>query len=301
MTKFLLDSGNPNEYREIANLAKQHSTEIWGATTNPTLIAKQLGGKKLTSQEAFNLQKQIVMEILRLVPGAVSAEVYADGKTTASEMVGQGSEIASWHERIVVKLPTTLEGLYARTKLRQLGIIINNTLVFSQEQIFAICLHEKLVMKEGSGTEKKAYPCFISPFVGRLDDSGLNGMDIIKNGVTLRNAFKFSPWILSSSIRTLRHMELTIHYNCDILTAPAKVYLEHFGHDNKSEDELGSSTQTPELIQIPYWKPKDELLRISTLDELFSAISSGRLNINHPLTIKGIQKFSEDWSSIITL
>src|SRR5690349_17207707 len=126
MTKFLLDSGDPAEYREIAQLAKEKGSELWGSTTNPSLIAKKLSGDKLTRQEAFALQKDLVMEILSIVPGAVSAEVYADTQTTARDMIEQGRDIASWHERIYVKLPTTLEGFKARTQLRKEGIAINN-------------------------------------------------------------------------------------------------------------------------------------------------------------------------------
>lgn len=112
-TKFLLDSGDPDEYREIAKLAKDHGSELWGSTTNPTLIAKTILNKKFTQDEAFQLQKEIVLEIVRLLPGAVSAEVYADESTTADEMIAQGREIATWHQRVVVKLPTTLEGFKA--------------------------------------------------------------------------------------------------------------------------------------------------------------------------------------------
>src|SRR5690348_8185688 len=102
MTKFILDSGNPQEYRETSHLAEQHGSMIWGSTTNPSLVAKQLSGKKLTIEQAFSLQKELVLEILEIVPGAVSAEVYSDENTKADEMIEQGRDIASWHERVVV-------------------------------------------------------------------------------------------------------------------------------------------------------------------------------------------------------
>ena len=75
-------------------------------------------------------------------------EVYADEKTTAAEMIKQGQEISRWHKRVFVKLPTTVEGFKARTALRQANIPVNNTLVFSQEQVFAICLHELIIQKQ---------------------------------------------------------------------------------------------------------------------------------------------------------
>ena len=202
MTKFLLDSGDPDEFRLISNLAKENNSQLWGATTNPTLIAKKLSGpstslrgnnKKLSQKEAFQLQKQIVLEILDLVPGAVSAEVYADQKTKASEMIEQGKEIAAWHRRIVVKLPTTIEGFKARTQLRKNGIMINNTLVFSQQQVFAICLHEQIIQREFGPITPKAngWQCFVSPFVGRLDDINQNGMQLVENSMKMKNEFGF--------------------------------------------------------------------------------------------------------------
>src|SRR5579863_1224599 len=175
MTKFLLDSGDPIEYRQIALIAKGIGSQLWGATTNPSLIAKKLAGQKISTEEALKMQKSLVMEILSIVPGAVSAEVYADDTTTAAQMVEQGRDIATWHERIYVKLPTTIEGFKARTNLRFEGIPINNTLVFSQEQIYAICLHEKLVHEE-LPIINKLWPPFISPFLGRLDDQGEDGL-----------------------------------------------------------------------------------------------------------------------------
>ena len=135
--KFLLDSGDPNEYKEIEPLAKKHDSNLWGSTTNPTLIAKKLAGKKVSQQEAFDLQKKLVMDILDLVPGAVSAEVFSDWATTGEEMAKQGRDIATWDKRVVVKLPTTKEGFIARTILRKEKIPVNNTLVFSQAQIYS--------------------------------------------------------------------------------------------------------------------------------------------------------------------
>ena len=158
-----------------------------GGTTNPSLIAKKLAGEKVTQDEAFFKQKEIIFELLEIVPGAVSAEVYADMTTPAEAMVEQGREIAKWHERIHVKLPTTIEGFKARTVLRQLGIPTNNTLVFSQEQIFAICLHEEIIQRQTP--IKNTWPPFISPFVGRLDDLDFNGMDLIADGIKLKKMF----------------------------------------------------------------------------------------------------------------
>ncbi|MEN9407742.1 MAG: hypothetical protein RLZZ455_958, partial [Candidatus Parcubacteria bacterium] len=225
--KFLLDSGDPEEYREIAALAQQKGSSLWGATTNPSLIAKKLSGKKITKDEAFALQKRIVLEILDIVPGAVSAEVYADKSTTAEEMITQGKDIATWHERIVVKLPTTYEGFIARTELRKENIIINNTLVFSQEQIFAICLHEQIVSKQFSVLPGQ-WPSFISPFVGRLDDIGLAGIDLVANGIKIKKRMSPELWMLEASARTAQHVREGEELGSELITAPGKVYKEFF-------------------------------------------------------------------------
>ncbi len=293
MTKFILDSGNPQEYREISHLAKEHNSMIWGSTTNPSLVAKQLSGKHLTLEQAFALQKELVMEILTIVPGAVSAEVYADAETKAEAMIEQGRDIASWHERVVVKLPTTLEGFKARTALRSEDILTNNTLVFSQQQIFAICLHEKIILTNNSLTPK-AYPSFISPFVGRLDDIGENGMDLIANGMKIKSLFpSVTLWMLEASVRSTYHITRGIEVETELITAPAKAYQEYFSNNSAQAEEK-------ELKTISYWEPSPELLAIETMDEFMQAIESDMLDITHPLTEKGIVRFAEDWKAILT-
>lgn len=298
MTKFFLDSGDPDEYKQIIDLAKKNGSEIWGATTNPSLIAKKLAGKKISSQEAFDLQEEIVTEILNLVPGSVSAEVYADQNTKAETMIVQGKEIASWNQRISVKLPTTLEGLKARTELRKKGISVNSTLVFSQEQAFAVFLHERILQNEFE-IPSDPWPSFISPFVGRLDDINEDGMALIENCVKTKNAFGFSVWIIEASVRKLEHIKRGIAANVDTITAPLKTYQEWFllSKEKQEKPDLNASAQN--LTKNPYWQPPDELLTINSIDKFFEAIESGKLNIKHELTDKGIEKFVQDWKSII--
>lgn len=300
MTKFLLDSGDPEEYKILAPHAKEQGGELWGATTNPSLIAKKLAasGKKLTTDEAFALQKEIVLQIIAIVPGAVSGEVYAEQDTTAEAMAEQGRDIATWHPRVVVKLPTTLEGFKARTILRQEGIGINNTLVFSQQQIFAICLHEK-IMQATSGPAKTGYPAFISPFLGRLDDKGEDGIDALKKGMDIKNNYfdTTQTWMLSASIRNTYHVKKTLELDCELITAPIKVYDEWFRLTEEEKQNI--SNPTPNLIEIPVWTPSEELLQIQTIDGLMDAITSGKLDISHPLTSAGIDKFVADWKAIL--
>lgn len=295
MTKFLLDSGNPKEYRQISNLARQNKSEIWGGTTNPTLIAKKLAGKKLASrQEAFQAQREIVLEIISMVPGAVSVEVYADEKTTSDEMINQGLQIATWHKRVAIKLPTTIEGFKARTELRKKGILTNNTLVFSQQQVFAICLHERLIV-ETYNAAKTLWPAFISPFVGRLDDIGENGIDLVINSMKIKQLFPVDLWILEASVRTLEHVTLGINVNTELITASAKVYQEWFPANHSLTPQSNS-----QLAAIPYWNQPSELLEIKTLEEFFEALVSKRLDISHPLTDKGLVRFAQDWNAIIS-
>ncbi len=297
-TKFLLDSGDPVEYEEAQELARANNSEIWGSTTNPTLIAKKLAGQKVTQQEAFsNLQKQIVEKILNIVPGIVSAEVYSDHTTTAEQMIEQGKEIATWHERIAVKLPTTLEGFKARTELRKLGILINNTLVFSQEQSFAILLHEKIMISQ-FGKPKNNTPCFISPFVGRLDDIGIDGMSFIEDAIKTQREFfeKDTCWMLEASVRHLEHLQKGIDLGTELITSPLKVYQQYFSQSNQSITQTTPFTLAP----IPYWLPSENLLSINSVEDLIMAIQTNELNINHELTDKGIDKFVADWKTIIS-
>lgn len=306
MTRFILDSGNPQEYTQTASLLKEKGSELWGATTNPSLIAKQLNGQKLTREEAFTLQKDIILEIVEIVPGAVSAEVYADHETKASEMIEQGRQIASWHERVVVKLPTTLEGFKARTELRKDNILVNNTLVFSQEQIFAICLHEQLVQKE-FGLSMKEYPSFISPFVGRLDDTGIDGIQLVQHGMQIKKQFDaaLTPgssilWMLEASVRSSEHMDRGILAGVELITVPMKAYTEYFSRPEKEHTSLDNTAYAKELTALPAWTPPSTLMQIQTLTEFMQAIEADTLPITHELTDKGITKFVEDWNSILT-
>jgi len=289
--KFLLDSGDPDEYREIAALATEKGRELWGATTNPSLIAKKLAGQKISKDEAFALQKKIVLEILEIVPGAVSAEVYADASTPAEAMIAQGRDIATWHDRIVVKLPTTLEGFIARTELRKENIVTNNTLVFSQQQIFAICLHEQIVTKQFA-LEGSKWPSFISPFVGRLDDIGLQGIDLVANGMKIKKLLTPELWMLEASARTAQHILEGEELGSELITAPGKVYKEFFQGATSIIDQK-------QLQTIPYWEPDEELLKIETVEGFIQALTSGILDIHHDLTEKGLIRFAEDWNSLI--
>ncbi len=303
MTRFILDSGDPEEYKAIATLAKEHNEELWGGTTNPSLIAKKLtGDKKYTQKEAQELQKDIIFQLLKIVPGAVSAEVFANTTTTGEEMAEEGSEIATWHERVVIKIPTTLEGFKARTLLRKKHIPVNNTLVFSQEQIYAICLHEALCQKafgDTSGHIENVYPPFISPFVGRLDDIGENGMMLVENGMRLKQSIPSELWMLEASVRSLWHMKKGIDLQTELITAPAKIYEQWFQLTDAEKGAISEDTSKI-LSPTPAWNPSDQITKIASLEQFTELLTSNTLPIQHPLTDQGLIKFAEDWKTILS-
>lgn len=301
MTKFLLDSGDPVDYKEISAKAKDTQHPLWGATTNPTLISRKLSGKKVSFDDAFfKLQRKIVEEILQIVPGAVSAEVYSDPATHASEMIKQGQEIATWDNRIVVKLPTTLEGFKARTALRKQGICINNTLVFSQEQSFAILMHEKFMIQM-YGKPKTTWPCFISPFIGRLDDIGQSGISMLEHSLqTMTTHFDSATcWMLEASVRNIEQVQAGIDLDCQLETIRTTVFRDWLNLSSEQQKGIDIKKYSESFAEIPYWAPSEKLLQTTSLDEFMNSITTGVLDISHPLTTKGIEKFVTDWSTII--
>jgi transaldolase len=173
-TKILVDGGDPQETQRV----KQMLGFVDGQTTNPSLIAKNphikeliASGHKLSNKEELDEYKKIVQTISPLVGDAgVSIEVFSDEKTTAEEMFSQGQEMFSWIPNAYIKYPCTAEGLRAAQMSVKRGMRVNITLCFSQQQAAAVYAATK-------GTEEPAY---VSPFVGRLDDIGQNGMDVVK-------------------------------------------------------------------------------------------------------------------------
>src|SRR5262245_37259896 len=188
--KFFLDTANLEEIREVA------STGILdGITTNPTLISKE--------GNAFEDQ---LLKICSVVDGPVSAETVS---RDAAGMVEEGRHLAKLHRNIVVKCPMTKEGLKATSTLSGGGIRVNVTLVFSAPQAIMAA---------------KAGAYFVSPFVGRLDDVGQNGMELIRDIVTIFNNYEFKTEILVASVRNPIHVVDAAKMGADICTMPAKVF-----------------------------------------------------------------------------
>jgi transaldolase len=187
--KFFIDSADVQEIRTAHERG-------WadGVTTNPSLIAK--------SGRVFH---EVIKEICQIVPGPVSAEVIG---TKADEMVREGLVLAKLADNVVVKIPMTEEGLVAVKKLAAEGIKTNVTLVFSAVQAL-------LVAKAG-GT-------MVSPFVGRVDDIGADGMSLISDIVQIYENYDFSTEVLVASIRSPNHILQSALMGAHISTIPFKV------------------------------------------------------------------------------
>jgi transaldolase len=191
-----LDTAEINEIREIAAWGV-----LAGVTTNPSLIAKS--GRPL---------EPTIKEICEIVQGPVSAEVVS---TLAAEMVAEGRRLAAIDEHVVVKLPTTIDGLKACKVLSSEGIRINMTLVFSANQAL-LCA--------------KAGAWCVSPFLGRIDDISWEGMDLIREITDLFQMQNLNTRVLAASIRHPRHVTQAAMQGADIATMPAKVFQQLVKH-----------------------------------------------------------------------
>ena len=194
--KIFLDTANVNEIKEGVALGV-----VDGVTTNPTLIAKE--GKPF---------KPTVLEICKIVGGPVSVEVVG---TEAGAMCREGQEFASWHEHVVVKLPTTREGVKACKCLSGQGIKINMTLCFSPNQAL-------LVAKAGA--------TYVSPFVGRLDDISHDGMEVVRQIVQIYKNYDFKTQVLAASLRHPLHVVEAALAGAHVGTMPYKVLDSMFNH-----------------------------------------------------------------------
>jgi transaldolase len=194
--KFFIDTANIAEIKEAASFGV-----LDGVTTNPSLVAKE--GKDF---------HKLLEEICAIVDGPISAEVISleyDG------IMGEGRELAKIHKNIVVKVPLVKDGLKAVKSLKAEGIRSNVTLCFSPSQAL-------LAAKAG------AY--FISPFIGRLDDISQNGMDLIRQVVTIYKNYKYDTQVLVASVRHPLHVVEAAMIGADICTIPFKVIEQLIKH-----------------------------------------------------------------------
>ncbi|GGN90836.1 fructose-6-phosphate aldolase [Saccharibacillus kuerlensis] len=194
--KFFLDTGNLEEIKRIVRLGL-----VDGVTTNPSLIAKE--GRQF---------KDVIKEITAIVPGPVSAEVVS---LKGDEMLEEAMEISQWAPNVVIKLPMTEEGLYACHQLTQKGIKTNVTLIFSAAQGLMAA---------------KAGATFISPFIGRLDDIGLEGMQLISDLRSMLDIHGLKSEIIAASIRNIGHVQQAALAGAHIATIPGSILPKLWGH-----------------------------------------------------------------------
>lgn len=278
-TKIFLDGGDPEETK----LLIKELGFLDGQTTNPTLVSKNPNaikrlesGEKFTSEEIMDFYKHVVSEISRIIPnGSVSIEVYADENTTESEMMDQALKMNEWIPNAHIKFPTTHAGLAAAEECIKRGINVNMTLVFSQEQAAAVYAATRGAIKG---------QVFVSPFIGRLDDQGLNGMDLIKNIVEMYKSGDGHVEVLTASVRNLDHFNAALSLGSDIITSPSKLIKEWKTKGAKVSKEY--SYNAKDLKPIEY-------------QDLDLEKNWQEFDIKHELTDAGIEKFAADWNALI--
>ncbi|MFI5165453.1 MAG: fructose-6-phosphate aldolase [Thermoanaerobaculales bacterium] len=190
---------------DTASIAEITEAASWGildgVTTNPSLVAKE--GRSY---------HELVAEICHILPGPVSAEVLA---TDAEGMEREGRDLASLAENVVVKLPITRDGIKVCARFAEEGIATNLTLCFSPAQAL-------LVAKAGA--------TYVSPFVGRLDDIGHDGMQLVREIVQIYDAYEFPTQVLVASVRHPQHVVEGALAGADVATVPFKVLEQLFHH-----------------------------------------------------------------------
>jgi len=194
--EFFVDTANVDAIRELNELGMAD-----GVTTNPSLILKS--GRDIL---------EVTKEICSIVDGPVSAEVVA---TEAGAMIEEGKKLAQIASNIAVKVPLTWDGLKACKTLSGEGHMVNVTLCFSANQAL-------LAAKAGA--------TFISPFIGRLDDINLDGMDLIADIRDIYDNYAFETKILAASIRSANHMSEAAKIGADVATAPPEVIRKMAAH-----------------------------------------------------------------------
>jgi transaldolase len=279
-SRIFLDGGNPEETREIIG----RLGFLDGQTTNPTLISKnpearrhlEQGGR-FSEKEILDFYRQVVGEISRLIPqGSISIEVYADPSTSAESMLAQGQEMFSWIPNAHIKFPSSREGLTAAERAVRMGLRVNMTLCFSQEQAAAVYAATR-------GAKKGEV--FVSPFIGRLDDRGENGMDLIAHILRMYGKGDGHVEVLTASVRTMDHLLYALKLGSDIITAPLTL-LKQWGEKGLPLPEAGDGYDSRGLKTMPY--------REIDLNKKWQ-----EFDLTHELTIKGMDSFSKDWNSLL--
>jgi len=283
-TKILLDGGDPEETLRVRNLLGF----LDGQTTNPTFVAKNpdvqrriASGHKLSWEEQKQQYKGIVRKISPLVGSAgVSIEVFADFETAAEQMLAQGQEMFAWIPNAYIKYPCIAEGLRAAKMSVQQGMRVNMTLCFSQEQAAAVY----------AATKGAKEPVYVSPFVGRLDDRGDDGMGVVANIKKMYQNGDGHVHVLAASFRKLEHLLQSMALGAELATSPAKIL------------EQWAATGFPlpdQNFRYEAVNKDGKALRPIPYKQLDLNASWESFNLKHELTDKGIQRFVDDYKSTL--
>ena len=195
--KIFMDTANVDEIKQYVDWGV-----VYGVTTNPSLIAK-----------SGRTQAEVIPEIAALVSGPVSAEVIS---TECAGMIEEARKLAKIAENVVIKIPCIPEGLKAVKILSAEGIKTNVTLVFSMSQAL-------LAARAGA--------TFVSPFIGRLDDIGQDGVQLVYNIVKSFKLYGIETEVIAASIRNIEHVEKVMLTGCQIATIPTKVLAQMINHE----------------------------------------------------------------------
>ncbi|MBU5455958.1 MULTISPECIES: fructose-6-phosphate aldolase [Eubacteriales] len=193
---FFLDTANVNHIKRVNDMGV-----IRGVTTNPSLIAKE--GRDF---------KEVIKEITEIVDGPISGEVVSE---KAEDMIKEGREIAAIHKNMIVKIPMTEEGLKAVKVLSQEGIKTNVTLIFSANQA--------LLAANAGAT-------YVSPFLGRIDDISMSGIDFVKDIAEIFSIYGIKTQIIAASVRNPIHVIEAAKAGADIATIPYELAMNMLKH-----------------------------------------------------------------------
>lgn len=280
--KLFVDTGDPGEARAVQEmLARAGYVGLDGATTNPSYFAKNPAvrsrvqrGEKFSRGELLDAYREAARAIEQVIPaGDISVEVYADAATPADDMITQARALAGWLPTARVKLPTTEQGLAAAERLKG-EVRLNMTLCFSQEQAAAVY----------AATRGAREPVAVSPFVGRLDDRGENGVQLVSNMLRMLKDGDGHVRVLAASFRRVENILAVLRLGVDTLT----VNLDRF-----------------KLWQKTGWTVQDDGFRY-TFDGEDIPYENIDLNqdwrsfdLRHELTDIGLQKFADDWNALL--
>ena len=302
LPKLFLDSGNPEDTIKAKGLIGH----LEGQTTNPSLVVKHPEvtsylekGKKLTEKELLNFYKQIVEEIRKEIAGSISVEVYADWETKAEAMLKQAEEMNTWSRDLHIKFPTIPEGLKASHEFVKKNGRVNMTLVFDQLQ--AASIYSATLTDISDSTDSNRFqPHFVSPFLGRWDDRGYNGLDLLKNIIKMYKSFEKSPkgrstscrkshvLTLAASIRNLDHLYGSIFLGADILTIPLKIIHEWVEAEKWVPDQhYQIDSHGLKSIQYENIGLKKTFADYPLIQEKGSLID------------EGLKKFASDWKKLL--